>query len=229
MNRKPYFPPAIGSPIYRAQPEQKMENFQGGYNESRPKRIREIVEHYGAENLRGKTMLEVGAGYGHIGATFVDDYGVDVLCTDARPEYVEMIKQKHPQVRAEVQDLEHPWPFTEKFDFVLHMGVLHHIHPNHVPTMLEELCNAGDDIVLEHQVEDVEDDQYCAGEGEPAYDQSIHKMGCRPSTMYIERVLAELGMQSERLTDPRINGPANFTWETGHAPAHPRRFWFVWK
>ena len=110
-----------------------MENFQGGYNVSRPKRIREITERWGVDSFRGKTLLEVGAGYGHIGAEFASTYGADVLCTDARPEYVEMIKKLHPQVKAAVQDLEKPWPQEETFDLLLYMGVLHHINPYHVP------------------------------------------------------------------------------------------------
>ena len=207
-----------------------MENFQGGYNESRPKRIREIVEHYGVDNFRGKSMLEVGAGYGHIGAEFASTYGANVLCTDARPDYVERTKVLHPQVKAAIQDLEQPWPFKDKFDFILYMGVLHHIHPKHVPTALEEMCNASDNIVLEHVVTDNENPNLIISEGEPAYDQAIHGMGCRPTTAYMERMLTELGMQFERVMNSRLDGPAGFTWEPGHAPAiGPRRFWFVWK
>lgn len=211
-------------------PEPQMENFQGGYNESRPKRIREIVERYGADNLAGKTMLEVGAGYGHIGAEFANKYGVNVLATDARPEYVEMIRKLFPQVRADVQDLEQPWPYENKFDLVLFMGVLHHIHPDHVPTVLADVCAAGDFIVLEHEVCDNEDPDMIVSVQRPHYDQSVHSVGCQPTTAYIERVLGELGMNYDRVMNPRLDGPAGFTWEPGHAPGGgPRRFWFVWK
>ncbi len=207
-----------------------MDKFEGGYNESRPKRIKEIVDHYGADNLAGKTMLEVGAGYGHIGAAFADDYGVDVLCTDGRQEYVDMIKQKHPQVRAEVQDLESPWPYEEKFDILLFMGVLHHIRPDHVPTVLAEACAAADFIALEHEVCDNEDPDLIVPVERPHYDQSVHSWGCQPTTAYIERVLGELGMNYDRVMNSRLDGPAGFTWKAGEAPmSGPRRFWLVWK
>lgn len=230
MARQPYFPPTMNPQIFASLPEPEMEKFQGGYNESRPKRINIIVDHYGEDSFRGKTLLEVGAGYGHIGAKFVDDYGADVVCTDARPEYVEMIKKLHPQVTAEVQDLEQPWPHKEKFDFLLYMGVMHHVHPDHVPTALKDMCNASDNIVLEHVVTDNEDSDMVAPLAEPAYDQSIHQMGCRPTAAYIERNLTELGVNFEMCMDPRLDGPAGFTWEPGHAPSiGPRRFWFIWK
>lgn len=207
-----------------------MENFQGGYNESRPKRINIIVEHYGVDAFSGKTLLEVGAAYGHIGAEFASTYKADVLCTDARSDYVKMIKQMHPQVKASVQDLEQPWPHKEKFDYLLYMGVLHHISPEHVETALREAFAASDNIVLEHVVTDTEDSNFIAPIMEPAYDQSIHQVGCRPSTNYMEKLFTKLEMKFERCMDPRLDGPAGFTWQPGHAPQiGPRRFWFIWK
>jgi cyclopropane fatty-acyl-phospholipid synthase-like methyltransferase len=207
-----------------------MENFQGGYNESRPKRIRIIVDHYGKDSFSGKSLLEVGAGYGHIGAEFASTYGSKVLCTDARPEYVSMIKQLHPQVEAAVQDLEQPWPHGEKFDFLLYMGVMHHVRADHVEKALMDMCNASDNIVLEHVVTDSEDPYLVIPLSEPAYDQSIHRMGSRPSAAYIERILMELEMKFEMVMDERLNGPAGFTWKPGYAPhIGPRRFWFVWR
>ena len=84
--------------------------------------------------------------------------------------------------------------------------------------------------MLEHVVTDNEDPFLIVSEGEPAYDQAVHGMGCRPTTKYIERILDDLGMQHEKVMNPRLDGPAGFTWAPGHAPEiGPRRFWFVWR
>lgn len=207
-----------------------MENFQGGYNESRPKRTTLIIERYGKDWFRGKTFLEVGAGYGFLGATFATTYGADVVCTDGRPEYVAKIKHLHPYVRAEYQDLEEPWPYKNKFDFILHMGVLHHVHPDHVEQAIIDFCNASDNIVLDLEVYDDEDDHFILPMKEVQYDQSIYGMGNRTSTNCIERILTEQGMSFERVKHNRLNGPAIHDWLPGYAPAiGPRRFWFIWK
>lgn len=238
MSKRPFYPqmnvqlPTAPTQHSALAPEQPMANFEGGYNESRPKRIREIVEHFGEDAFRGKTLLEVGAGYGHIGAVFADEYGAEVLCTDARSEYADMIKEKHPQVDAGVQDLEAPWPYEDKFDYVLLMGVLHHINPNYVPTLLKEVCAQTDALVLEHEVEDNEDPYKIVAIDRPHYDQAIHKLGCRPTTNYIERILAEEGMQFHRCMDPRLDGPAEFTWQPGQGSQFgggARRMWIAWK
>lgn len=203
---------------------------QGGYNESRSKRITVMVDHYGKDALRGKTMLEVGAGYGDMGAEFARTHGMKVTCTEGRPEYVEQIKERHPKVEAALQDIEQPWPFTEKFDFLLVLGVLHHINPASIEPTLKEAFAISDNIVIDHEVTDKEDPYLIVTEDERGTDQSIRGVGCRPTTAYMERLFTELGMQFERCTDDRINGPADFTWEAGEAPAiGPRRFWFVWR
>lgn len=209
-----------------------MANFEGGYNESRPKRIREIVEHFGMEAFEGKTLLEVGAGYGHIGAEFANTYGAIVTCTDARAEYADVIRERHPQLTADVQDLEAPWPYEDKFDYVLLMGVLHHINPEYVPILLKDVCTRTGVLVLEHEVQDDEDPYKIDGIDRPHYDQSVHKLGCRPTTNYIERVLTEEGMQFKRCMDPRLDGPAQFTWQPGQGSQYgggARRMWLAWK
>ena len=239
MSKRPFYPPSSGqllptAPTQTSQlvQEQPMANFEGGYNESRPKRIREIVEHFGEDAFRGKTLLEVGAGYGHIGAVFANEYGADVLCTEARADYVDEIRKRSPQVRADVQDLEAPWPYDNKFDFILLLGVLHHINPSYVPTLLKDICAATDALVLEHEVEDNEDSHKIVSIDRPHYDQSVHKLGCRPTPNYIERILTEEGMQFKCCMDPRLDGPAHFTWAPGQGRQFgggARRMWIAWK
>lgn len=210
--------------------EAPVNRFRGGYDESRPKRIKMIVLHYGKDAFHGKTMLEVGAGYGDIGAKFAQAYGAKVTCTEVRPEYLKQIRELHPEVKVVLQDIEQPWPFTKKFDFLLVLGVLHHIHPDNIESTLKEAFAISDNIVIDHEVTDSEDPYLIVTKDESGTDQSIRGVGCRPTTAYMERLFTEMGMQVERCMDDRLNGPANFTWEPGNAPPiGPRRFWFVWK
>lgn len=202
------------------------------YIESRKKRIKAMIDHYGVDFFNGARFLEVGAGYGHIGNEFATKYGSDVVCTEGRPENVEGIKQLFPHIESHIHDLEQPWPFDEKFDFILHTGVLHHINPNHTDQAIKDICDGAHHSVLELEVADVPDPYYNRSEAERGgghLNSAYQGVGARPSYAYIERILDELEMQYEMHTDPAINGPAQFTWQPGHAPVGPRKLWYIWK
>lgn len=83
-------------------------------------------DHYGAEFFDGKNLLEVGCGYGDIGASFVE-LGALVTCSDGRASHMKEVRRRHRAVAAVQADLDEPWPFDMRYDVLIHMGVLYHL------------------------------------------------------------------------------------------------------
>jgi SAM-dependent methyltransferase len=204
--------------------------FLNHYVEWRDKRIKAITEHYGVDWFRGKKLLEVGCGYGDIGASFAT-LGAEVTCSDGRAEHLAVVRQRYPKVRALLADIDGHWPFTEKYDMIIHLGVLYHLKDHEVP--LRQACAAAPHLVLETEVCD-SDDPYKVihvVENSNVYDQALHSRGCRPSGANIERILADCGMGFERLDNDSCNaGYHRYDWPVRHTGAYEnglRRLWFA--
>ena len=103
----------------------KSEWFEDHYPDWRRKRVVAIAEHYGPTFFKGKSLLEVGCGFGSIGAEFAA-MGAQVTCSDARAGHLEEAQRRHPEVSTVVADLDQPWQFTHH-DILLHLGVLYHL------------------------------------------------------------------------------------------------------
>lgn len=78
-------------------------------------------------DLSGKTVLEVGAGIGDH-TTFFIDRGCSVVTTDGRPENLEVLKRRFPNLESHFLDMEQPQlNFGRKFDIVYCYGLLYHL------------------------------------------------------------------------------------------------------
>jgi len=86
--------------------------FVDHYPEWRRKRIAAIRDHYAPGFFHDKSLLEVGCGFGDIGAPFVD-LGARVTCSDGRPGHVAEVTRRYSEVCAVVADLDKPWAFRE--------------------------------------------------------------------------------------------------------------------
>jgi hypothetical protein len=126
-------------------------------------------------------------------------------------------------------DAEQPWPFSERFDLVLHLGLLYHV--DNWQAALAGALSSTDELVLETEVCDSDDPAMIVKTIETGYDQSLSGVGTRPSAPCIEQVMASLGCRFDRVMDDRCNANIHRydwpvtnsgTWEHGL-----RRFWFV--
>jgi SAM-dependent methyltransferase len=211
--------------------------FHGHYVPWREKRIGAIVRRYGPAWFAGKRVLELGAGYGDIGAWFTQ-YGAEVTCVEGRPENVAVIQRRHPKVRALGADLDGLWPIDGEYDLILHLGLLYHL--GKPEESLRLACAAAPRLVLETEVSDSSDPQFVTypTEDATARDQSLRGTGSRPSPAYVERVLTECGMRFERIEDGSIDTYFDrdgwhshlYSWpinDTKRAGVGWRKFWFA--
>jgi len=204
--------------------------FSGHYNIWREKRITAIVSHYGPLWFKQKKILELGAGYGDIGAT-LSALGAEVTCSEARAEHIEVLKSKHPQINAIQANLESEWPFGKQFDLILHLGLLYHL--DDFEFSLKKSLNSAKYIVLETEVCDSDDETKIVKveENSEGYDQSFVGKGSRPSASYIEKIIEENGCRFARLNDESCNSSFHiYNWKVGNTGTwcHGlRRLWFI--
>jgi len=140
--------------------------------------------------LRGKTVLEVGAGVGKLTHFFIER-GCDVISTDGRSENVEEMKRRNlGQVKIEAVDLmsKRSHDHLGTFDIVFCYGVLYHV--NNPGRVLRDLATVCDEMLL------LSTCVYPHDTGEVVYvwehdgrDQSLANVGCRPARDW---VMAEL-------------------------------------
>lgn len=129
--------------------------------------------------LRGRTVLEVGAGAGDYSSFFVDR-GCRMTITDVRPELLAYLRRRYPEQDVQSLDLEAPARLTAApFEVVLCYGVLYHLqHPAQAIAYLSECC--GDLLLVSSQVLQGDSDSLeQVPEPQQALAQSYHGLGSR--------------------------------------------------
>jgi SAM-dependent methyltransferase len=163
--------------------------------------------------LDRKTVLDVGAGPGHLAQYFVRR-GCTVLSTDARAENVEQCRSLYPGHDARVLDVERDdIAALGRFDVVFCYGLLYHLEdPLLVLRKLVDVCDQL--LLLETMVCDSDapvlrlEDEYLS------LNQALRGLAHRPSPAWIATTLDRIGMHHVYLT----SGP----------PAHPD-YRFEWR
>ena len=211
--------------------EKYVTNFSDHYEYWRAKRVVAIVEHYGESFFKNKKILELGCGYGDIGKVFIG-LGAEVIFAEGREEHVNILKNKFPNNRVYKVNLENEWPFKdEKFDLILHLGVLYHL--DNIEFSLEKSILNTSNLVLETEVCDSDDPDLVLkiDENMNGYDQSLIGKGSRPSGKYLENIFKKYNCSYEIIKDKRCNAlfhrydwsvKNTNTWEHGL-----RRFYFI--
>ena len=201
--------------------------FKEHYVEWRDRRVAAIRNHYGDPFFRGRTVVELGCGYGDIGAALAG-LGASVTCCDVRPEHLEVVRDRWPHLQTVCADLNREWPFGH-CDLILHLGLLYHLEPTHRSLYLS--CQSADHLVVESEVCDSLSPETVVSMAEDGYDQAVDGVGCRPSAARVEQVFAEESMTWERVGDDRCNaGYHVYDWpehDSGQVHDGQRRFWFV--
>jgi SAM-dependent methyltransferase len=207
--------------------------FEGHYRDWRRRRAAAIVERYGAELLRGAAVLELGCGYGDIGV-MLSVLGAEVTFAEGRREHVDVMRERYPSLPAErfvVYDAEQAWPFRDRFDLVLNLGLLYHL--DQWERCLVDSLRAADHVVIETEVCDSDDPALVLKVTEEGFDQALSGTGSRPSAAAVERVLRREGFRYQRVADSRCNAAFHrYDWPvtgSGEWEDGLRRFWFAWR
>ena len=180
--------------------------FLGHYPTWRTSRLRFLMDQWGVHAFRGATVLELGCGHGDIGAFFLS-LGADVTFSDAREEHLAVVRTRYPGAATMLHDSNRALPVATPggYDFVIHMGLLYHLHPDAIATSIRDACAAGRRVVLETEVCDSLDSALIVETRESGFDQAFDGVGARPSSAFIEGVLNDCNVRWYRHDDARLN------------------------
>jgi ABC-type polysaccharide/polyol phosphate transport system ATPase subunit/SAM-dependent methyltransferase len=140
--------------------------------------------------LAQRTVLELGAGIGDHTSFFLDRE-CTVVATDGRPENLEILKDRHPQVEAHLLDLDRPDPdFSVFAEIVCCYGVLYHLAaPAEALEFIAAHCHS---LLLLETVVSLGEDESVDLIEEPSYHPSLslRGVGCRPTRAWVFRELS---------------------------------------
>ncbi len=134
--------------------------------------------------LGKRTTLEVGSGPGdHTG--FYLDRGCTVLATDARPECLEALRNRYPQVATAIVDWNFPPANLGKFEVVHCYGILYHLqYPQQALDAIAAACQ--DLLALETCVAPGAANELVIGREDAANaTQSFTGWACRPTRRWV--------------------------------------------
>jgi hypothetical protein len=135
--------------------------------------------------VRGKTVLEVGAGIGDH-STYYIDRGCDITITEARPENIAVIKARFPSAKICMLDMENPGPVVgTPFEVVHCYGLLYHLKNPEVA--INYLAKSTSEVLfLETCVSFGSDSQVnLVAEAPDRSTQAVSGTGCRPTRPWV--------------------------------------------
>jgi SAM-dependent methyltransferase len=135
--------------------------------------------------LAGRSVLEVGAGPGHLTGFYVDR-NCRILATDSRSECIDEISRTFPTVRTAIIDMNNAWPLRKlgQFEIVHVYGVLYHLE--NPDGALEELSGVCSDLLLLETCVSPQGKQInLVPEAGTDFTQSSTSSGCRPGREWV--------------------------------------------
>jgi SAM-dependent methyltransferase len=163
--------------------------------------------------LQGKRVLDAGCGVGHH-APFYTSRGCRVVGIDGRPENIEEMRQRYPQVEGIVGDFQTlDLEALGSFDVVHCLGLLDQLDsPVEALRRLARVCCG--QLLLETIVCDADRAVMLLADEVGSANQALAGLGCRPSPSFVAMALDRLGF-------PYVYG-------TTMPPQHPD-FQFEWR
>jgi 2-polyprenyl-3-methyl-5-hydroxy-6-metoxy-1,4-benzoquinol methylase len=210
------------------------QQFTGDYEIWRTKRIHKILECFGL-NWRGKRVIELGCGYGEIGAFFAA-LGAEVTCVDGRARHLVVAQTRYrdrKNIKFVQRNLDEDFSDLGRFDLVIHFGLLYHI--KHTERNLANTASLADQIVLESEMIDSLDPQRIEvfEEDRSRHDTGIEGYGFRCSPFYIKEFFERRGFSVTIVADWWLNaGDHIYDWphrNDGSSKKNMRRFFVISK
>ena len=182
------------------------------FEEWKNKRVKKIIDIFGKNWFKNKTILELGAAHGDVGIEFLK-LGADVTFSDVRIEHLESIAEKLKQYnytpKLALIDQNNEYDFGQKFDLVIHMGVLYHVHD--WKNDLKHALSHSDIVILESALREHDVKSYLVDETILSeYDASTKKYsGFTQESVELE--LKKYDCKFLRIDDPELNCQGYFT------------------
>jgi len=155
-------------------------------------------------DLRGRTVLEVGAGIGEL-TRFWEDRGYTCLSTDAREDNLLEIRRRYPTRRVARLNLddEDPTQLQETFDIIFCYGTLYHL--SRPGFALANLSRVGRTILVETLVSGAAGANVeLVEERSDNPNQAVGGVGCRPTrTWVLQELRRQWGHSYLTKTQPR--------------------------
>jgi SAM-dependent methyltransferase len=154
-----------------------------------------------------------------------------VVCLEGRPENVEAMRSRYPQLEGHVADIENePLARFGRFDVVFSYGLLYHLeNPLHAIRNLESVC--GELLLLESMVCDHDRPLVLVEDESSDVNQALAGLGCRPSPHYVALALSRAGLAHVYApAKPPAHADFRFEWRNGLdcvRDGHPLRCVFV--
>lgn len=194
-------------------------------------KIKLIIDHFSHQFFKEKTLIDLGAHHGDVGAAFWR-LGANVILVDARNEHLKLAGKKYPGIKTMQADLDKDCSFP-KADIILCLGLLCHL--KNFEDALRSACEAGNYLVLETAVCDSDDPNMCPllPDNKNVPDWSYNGFSSRPSPAMIERILTECKMHFKRYDSSKLNvGSVSYDWQptnNNSCDNNKRRFWIACK
>ena len=191
-----------------------------------------IIDRHGIDFFKGKKVLELGCGYGHLGEMF-HQIGSDLICLEGRLEHVESGRAIFPHLNFVCSDLDSDWLYPKNdFDVILHIGTLYHLERPEVN--LSQVCismKPGSIIILETEFVDSDDKDIMLCLRRQGYNLSVREYGCRPSHGMIEDTMRRCGINFNKMITNKYDFPPLYLYSVprkndGHFDRAERGFWF---
>ncbi len=179
--------------------------FHEDYNLWRINRVQKIESVLGRSWFQGKKVLELACGTANIGAYF-QSLGANVTVADARQEHLDLAKKNYNLKTIHINQ-ETNWKLSEKYDLIIHFGVLYHL--NNWQKDLESAINSTAILFLESVVANTDDPKFEFKLEEDCSDPqcSYSGMATIVSADNIEKKLKELNCYYQRFDDEDLDLP----------------------
>lgn len=196
----------------------------------RTTRLNKLESIFGSKFFAGKRILEVGAGFGKIGAHIRDNWNGDVYFTEGRSELVDRINSS----KAFQVDHDSLWSLPYTFDFIIHWGTFYHLDNWKDDLEITTFhLKFGGILAYEGEILDSSADEEVKVNEPVGDDQALRGVGTRPSALAVENELTRLGLKFQRYDDEDLNTPhQNYTWKLANTRTWKngqRRFWIARK
>lgn len=208
-----------------------MLNIDTSYHpEWQKNRLSYILNHFGKEFFKNKSILEIGPFNAYFGAS-LHNLGAKILLVEGRQDNINGIKNTYPELDIIQGDVDtNKWKYG-KFDIILNFGVFYHLkkhHKEHLKNCIKN-CNT---LIFETVVFD-SDEPVIHTRNENGGDQSLSGIGGTPSTSFVENIFKEMNVKFTKHTSSKLNGGNHiYDWEDKNSKGlndHARRMWIVEK